>query len=236
MNQHNITTILYEPQQNVNIGATVRVLLNLGFERLRLIRPAAFDPMRIDAIAHRSAALVERIEHFEELTPALVDQHTIVGFSARQRGERHTRPWLDIAPSIRALAEYHPVAFMFGREDFGLPNAALEHCTHVCSLPVTSTYPSLNLADAVLLALYELQRTPPAPLPEPPPSQAAYNELLTLLDQALEAAQFSRTSGQHIATLRTLRDLVLRAAPTQPELALLQALCRRALGGPRKSK
>ena len=45
--------------------------------------------------------------------------------------------------------------------------------------------------------------------------------------QALQALDFAPSAGQHAATLRTLRDLLSRAAPDDRENALIQALCRK---------
>ena len=45
---------------------------------------------------------------------------------------------------------------LYGREDKGLPNEALDLCHRVVTIPTNAAYPSLNLAHAVVLTLYEL--------------------------------------------------------------------------------
>jgi tRNA C32,U32 (ribose-2'-O)-methylase TrmJ len=81
----NVVVVLNELQREVNLGSTVRTLLNTGFDRLRLVAPVAYDPARIEDMAHRSAALVGRIEHFAALDAALADVDYVVGFTARHR-------------------------------------------------------------------------------------------------------------------------------------------------------
>src|SRR5207245_7471717 len=49
-----------------------------------------------------------------------------------------------------------PAALVFGREDKGLTNEALDRCHRVVTIPASPAYPSLNLAHAVVLMLYEL--------------------------------------------------------------------------------
>ena len=235
MQTTNTVVVLYQPQRNVNIGATVRALLNMGLHQLRLIQPHEYDPLQLDALAHRYADQLAPIELHDSLETALADVHTTVGFTARSRSERTTAEWPELAPAIHSLSDSERVALLFGREDWGLPNAALERCTLVAHLPTAPSYPSLNLAAAVLLALYELQRTVPTFAP-PAPAQADYNATLAFVDQALEQVHFHRTVGQHNATLRTLRDLLMRAAPTPKELRLLQAFARRVLNGPRQPR
>ncbi|HUS15569.1 MAG TPA: TrmH family RNA methyltransferase, partial [Chloroflexia bacterium] len=38
-----IIIVLYQPQDVVNVGGTVRAMSNFGLSRLRLVEPAAFD-------------------------------------------------------------------------------------------------------------------------------------------------------------------------------------------------
>src|ERR1700679_4004222 len=68
-----VAVVLYEPQDPVNIGAVVRAMKNMGLADLRLVRPVAYEPERIEGVAHDTADLVPRIRHFETLDDALAD-------------------------------------------------------------------------------------------------------------------------------------------------------------------
>ena len=57
--------VLYEPQDPINIGATVRAMKNMGVRDLRLIRPVAYDLNRIEQIAHDTSDVYRRIRHYE---------------------------------------------------------------------------------------------------------------------------------------------------------------------------
>jgi tRNA/rRNA methyltransferase len=229
----NVVVVLNELQREVNLGSTVRTLLNTGFDRLRLVAPAAYDPARIEDMAHRSAALVGRIEHFATIDSALADVDYVVGFSARHRADRRTQSLTEIGPLLRRLSIQAPLALLFGREDRGLDNAAVERCTHLVHIPTDPAYPSLNLADAVLLALYELRRAPAdAPESTSAPLPATHRQMAAtfdLIDQLLRSLRFGTSPGSHSATMRILRDLLSRAATDEREAALIQALCRKIL-------
>jgi tRNA/rRNA methyltransferase len=228
----NVVVVLNELQREVNLGSTVRTLLNTGFDRLRLVAPVAYDPARIEDMAHRSAALVGRIEHFADLGAALADVDYVVGFTARHRTDRRAQSLTEIGPLLRRLSIQAPVALLFGREDWGLDNAAVERCTHLVHIPTDPAYPSLNLADAVLLALYELRRAPTAPESASAPLPATHQEMAAtfdLIDQLLRSLSFARSPGSHSATMRILRDLLSRAATDEREAALIQALCRKII-------
>ncbi|MFN8471794.1 MAG: TrmJ/YjtD family RNA methyltransferase [Anaerolineae bacterium] len=228
-----ITTILVEPQSVDNVGATVRAMRNMGLGRLRLVRPAAFDWSRLLVIAHRCEELVAGIGVYDTLDDALADVVYAVGTTSRPRGV--LRPTLDPrAASSLAIerAALGTVAFLFGREDFGLPNSALDRCHALLTIPTAPDYPSLNLAQAVLLVAYELRLASEAASPaatagqRPIPASGSETEaMFAALIQAMQSTDFLIPSRAD-ATIRALRALLLRAEPSAEEAALITAMAR----------
>ncbi len=226
-----IVVVLHKPRDVRNIGAVVRAMKNMGFGRLRLVAPEPFDPDDLLGIAHRSEDVVESIERFDDLPAALADVRYVLGTSERAHPGRQMRH--DLRPLAAELlaraASAGPVALLFGPEDNGLDAAALDRCHAVLTLPSDPGYPSLNLAQAALLILYELRMAAGAPLP-PPPEQAPatageHERFAAALAEAVAAVGFVK-SGDGATTLRRLRALVARAEPDSAELALLTALLR----------
>lgn len=226
-----IAVVLFEPQDPVNIGATVRAMKNMGVSDLRLVRPCEYTPHRLTGIAHGTGDLVERIRHFDTLDEALTDCVRVAGFTARRRSAK--RPVVDAheaAPALIAGAEEGTVALLFGREDHGLPNDALDRAHLVVTIS-TTTHASLNLAQAVLLALYELhksagdatRRLKPPRRHAPPATASDYELTFTDVERALEAIQFFKTR-QHETIMRAVRSLIFRASPDTRELALVRAM------------
>ena len=89
--------VLVNPQDIVNIASAVRIARNFGIERMRLVDPEAFDPWRIEGIAHNSAEFVARIEIVDSLAAAVADcVHVAVltarGRTAKRRTVRPLRP------------------------------------------------------------------------------------------------------------------------------------------------
>jgi tRNA C32,U32 (ribose-2'-O)-methylase TrmJ len=134
------------------------------------------------------------------------------------------------AIDLISFAAQGDVALLFGREDRGLPNDALDRAHLVVTIPTTG-YASLNLAQAALLALYELHlaagdatRTlaPPRKAADAPTS-AQFELLFTDAARALEEIAFFKTrNDEHV--MRSLRSLVFRSAPDARELDLLRAM------------
>jgi TrmH family RNA methyltransferase len=225
-----MVVVLHRPRDVRNIGAVVRAMKNMGFTRLRLVQPAPFDPADIGGIAHRSEDILAAMEIFPDLPAALADARYVLGTSARPHPGRPLRQDLRaLAGELLARAGAGPLALLFGPEDNGLDSDALDRCNAILSLPASPAYPSLNLAQAALLLLYELRQAAAAPPQGPPPRPAAaaaeLEQTLELADQALRAIDFYK-SGDGAATLRAMRAMLLRAAPDSRELALLSAIAR----------
>ena len=151
-----IKVVLVEPQDPINIGATIRAMKNMGVFQLRLVNPVAYDPYRLIGVAHDTHEIIEAIQTFDTVETAIGDCVRVAGFTARRRAARRgiVTP-KEAAESLIDFAEQGNVAVMFGREDKGLPNEALDLAQLVVTIPTTN-HASLNLAQAVLIALYEL--------------------------------------------------------------------------------
>lgn len=231
-----VRLVLDEPQDPVNIAATVRAMKNMGVTTLRLVRPVAYDRSRIERVAHDTRDVAERIEHYDTLDDALGDCVFVAGFTARRRSAK----WRLAAPREAAAeavthAADHPVALLFGREDKGLSNEALDRVHVVVTIPTTH-HASLNLAQAVLVALYELhlaaanvsRRVAPPRKDAPPSTSAQYERLFADVERALAGLGFFRTRNAELI-LRTVRSLSYRAAPDAREIELLRAMALETL-------
>ncbi len=234
-----VRVVLYEPQDPVNIAATVRAMKNMGVDALRLVRPAAYDASRVQRVAHGTRELVARIIHCERLDEAIADCALVAGFTARRRSAkwRVVTP-RELAPEVLSIGAESPVALLFGREDKGLPNDALDRANVVVTIPTTE-HASLNLAHAVTIALYELHVAAPdvtrvlaPPRKDAPPALAKqYERLFTDVERALASLEFFRSRNAELI-MRTVRSLSYRAAPDAREIELLRGMvieARRAL-------
>lgn len=223
--------VLHQPRDVVNIGGVVRAMKNMGFTRLRLVAPVAFSVSDITGIAHRSEDILAAMRIYADLDSALAGAVYVVGTTARSRGAHPIRHDVrTLATDLFARATHGPVALLFGPEDNGLDNTALDRCHTSVRLPTDPAYPSLNLAQAALLLMYELRMattpaTPPAIQPTRPASAAQLETLFATAEHALRTIEFFKT-GQSERIMRTLRALVHRAEPNQHEAALLTAIAR----------
>jgi tRNA/rRNA methyltransferase/tRNA (cytidine32/uridine32-2'-O)-methyltransferase len=227
-----VIVVLDHPQDLVNIAHVVRAMKNFGVRDLRLVNPVAFDPYRIEGIAHQTQDVLSRVQVFDDLGAALADCVHVTGFTARGRtAKRNVQRPHEAATEVRERTGEGPVALLFGREDRGLSNDALDRCQRIVTIPSDPSYPSLNLAHAVVVMLYELAvargaAEQPFKTPRRRADAARSEDLERLfadMQRALEQIDFFKTRSSE-AVMRTMRELIHRTPIDGRELKLLRAI------------
>lgn len=226
-----VVVVLYEPQNPINIAATIRAMKNMGVTQLRLVRPVEYDAYRLEGIAHGTSDIIDRIARFDTFEEAVADCLRVVGFTARRR----TAKWRFVDPRAAAqelleLAPEGPVAMVLGREDSGLPNEILDRVHSAVTIPTTE-HASLNLAQAALVGLYELHLVAgdatrwiaPPKNRAPAPTAEHYELAFSDIQRALAAIDFFKTRNVELI-MRTVRSLLFRANPDSRELSLVRAM------------
>lgn len=229
-----IVVVLHEPQDLVNIAHVVRGMKNFGLRDLRLVNPGEYESYRVEGIAHQTQDVLARVRTFQTLEAAIADCVHVVGFTARGRtAKRNLQRPRDAAGEVAALAEGgpEPVALLFGREDRGLSNEALDLCHRIVTIPSDPNYSSLNLAHAVIIMLYELAlargaeaqpfKTPRRPS-EPTPTEEI-ERLFVDVARALREIEFFKTRNAD-TVMRTMREIAHRMPLDLREVKLLRAI------------
>ncbi|MFU8863279.1 MAG: RNA methyltransferase [Rhodobacterales bacterium] len=153
--------VLVRPQMGENIGAAARAMWNFGLDRMHVVGPRDGWP-NSSAVAMASGAgrlLDEAVLHDD--LPAALSEVTFT-FATTARARDLTKPVysperaMQMAASMIANGE--KVAVLFGPERAGLENEDVAQANALISVPVNPDFPSLNLAQCVLLTAYEWQR------------------------------------------------------------------------------
>ena len=104
--------------------------------------------------------LLDAAQHFDGVSQAVGDTSFVFATTARGRGL--TKPILAPEEAMRQAAEKiaqgQKVAVLFGPERAGLENEDIAGANALISVPVNPDFPSLNLAQCVLLMAYEWRR------------------------------------------------------------------------------
>lgn len=224
-----LRVVLVRPGNAENVGAVARAMRNFGLEDWVLVAPEVEDlgPARRTAV--HAGELLDRVRLCETLREAVADCVWTVGTSSRHvRGKRRLGPreaGLELAQRGHALGEQ--VALVFGGERSGLSNEDVDLCHDLSSVAADEAQPSLNLAQAALLYLYEVHQAqralgPPPPAPvSPGATHAELEGVEGALRRALSGSGFLRADAER--ALRELSAPLRRSRLLRREAAMWRA-------------
>ncbi|AEJ60431.1 tRNA/rRNA methyltransferase (SpoU) [Spirochaeta thermophila DSM 6578] len=154
-----VRVILVEPEGAENVGMVARAMANMGRERLVLVRPAC-DHLSPPAqrYAVHAESILEGARVCETLAEALDGVDLRVAVTRRHGQYRMPDLYLPEFPAFLAEFTGREVALVFGRERTGLTSEEVQACDLILTIPSSGSCPSLNLAQAVMVVLYELMR------------------------------------------------------------------------------
>jgi len=154
-----ISFILVEPSVPGNIGATARALKTMGFSDLRLVNPCDYlYSEETKKLAHGSGDIIETAGVYNGINEATEDIDILIGTTAKKRSAVHDYYSCKEIPGLlkQKGALLRSAGILFGTEESGLSNEILKACDIVSYIPMNSSYPSLNLSQAVMIYAYTL--------------------------------------------------------------------------------
>jgi len=181
--------VLVKTSHPGNVGSAARALKTMGFSDLRLINPkingVATHPEAI-ALASGAADILESSSEGASLASAVEGCALVLGLTSRDR--EFGPPAVDWESARNLIAattqSSRKIALLFGPERTGLDNEHLALCTHRVWLDANPAYPSLNLAQAIMVCAYTLRET----LSQNPGAQNALAKRAEMADFADPAA------------------------------------------------
>lgn len=235
-----LVAVLVRTHSPGNLGAAARAAKNFGAD-LALIEPNA-EPLHPDAVAYASGAedLLRKKDLQANWRSLRESTSRVVALSSlRGRILRGLPPATTFAAVRRDLHDARRVALVFGPERSGLSTEELRECDARLRIPTSPEFPSLNLAQAVAIALAFCLSTPfEAPRrrrgtgsdSEAPATSKELSRLRAVLRVSLAAGRYAGP-GRNAHVVAELESSLLRAGLTKREVTLwLGALA--ALGRP----
>ncbi len=229
--------VLVNPQMGENIGAAARAMWNFGLSRLRIVAPRDGWPNpRAVAMASGAGRVLDAARICTDTAEAVADLTTIYATTARPRDltKLVLSPERAMADARARVAAGERVGILFGAERSGLENEDVIRASAIVTVPVNPAFPSLNLAQCVLLLGYEWVRA------ELPPDAGAVFEtgrgraatagelarFLDSLEARLDARGFFWPAERRPSMQGNLRNLFARAALTDTDLQTLYGIVR----------
>ena len=222
--------ILARPQMAENIGSAARAMMNCGLTEMRLVRPRDGWPnLAALPMAAGGAEIIETATVFDSLAEAAHDISFMVAATARRRD----MPIKSGDPRQAAQTIVDGVgrsALLFGPEASGLDNDEVVQADMLVSAPLNPAYPSLNLAQAVLLMAWEwrvaalrssgdldMSGDPVAPVKE-------RDYLYGRLEAELDKGGFFSSAEMAPTVKRNIRAMFNRAALSSQEVSTLHGV------------
>ena len=228
--------ILVRPQMGENIGAAARAMLNFGLDRMRIVAPRDGwpNPAAV-AMASGAGRVLDGAGICDDVPKAVADCDFV--FATTARGRELTKPILTPEAAMiqtRALTQAgKKVGILFGPERAGLENDDVVRANAIISVPVNPDFPSLNLAQCVLLLGYEWRRqTAPAPAMVYEMARTAFasaQEIESLGDhyeQRLTDAGFFYPAEKVAGMKEGLRNMWTRLGLTRAEVQTFHGMLR----------
>lgn len=245
MRNFDLRVVLVRTLYERNVGAVSRAMANMGVRRLILIAPQCeFTIEANKAAASGQEPLRDRTvysgwEEFYEKEPRGLQ----IATTARDGRGRLVE---DLADTLTRSQATHPafrrgedaeplvIHLVFGPEDWGLSAEDIQYAHHCCTIPTFGENSSLNLAQAVLLALFTFrqvfggertrldgQQKPRAEQKKPLvfPEESLRNWLLEMnMD----------LSKRRINVFTVLRRMLLQNAPSAKEFRMLEIVLQQS--------
>lgn len=150
--------VLVETSKSKNIGSVARAMNNLGFDNLCLVNCANHLDEKSRALASNSNNILEKATSYSSLKDAIADCNDVYALSARER-RFHQTIYSSYDLHKLEIIDSDKTAFVFGRESSGLTNEEISICNRRLKIPTYGTSDSLNLAQAVMVTLYEFRKS-----------------------------------------------------------------------------
>ena len=224
-----IVFVLVGTKHPANLGAAARALKTMGFARLRLVNPCAFDTgienERGPAyqLAMYSHDILDNATIHQSLDDALADCDLKIGTTAKLRHHRHS---VLTPPQLRAALHDKQdmvwrAALVFGPEDTGLTNEHIDACNLLTTVPLAAPQPSINLAQAVMIYSYALSDLPPLERYAPDAEATSYAAAIGEIERAARALGIE--SDERVASWLRERVPLLPARDLRMLFNLLKA-------------
>jgi tRNA/rRNA methyltransferase len=209
--------VLVRPQLGENIGKAARAMLNFGLTEMRLVAPRDGWP-NPDAGPSAAGAdsVIEGAQVFDSTAEAVADCAHVYATTVRKRGV--TKPVVTPAEAAQEMAaQQGKQAILFGPERSGLEADDVALARAIVTVPINPDFPSLNLAQAVILCAYEWSKSENLSLPTldevlPPAPQADLDGLVAHVEEMLEPKGYFLPADREPATRRQLRTVLTKPA------------------------
>ena len=228
--------ILVQPQMGENIGAAARAMWNFGLDKMSVVAPRDGWPNpKAVAMASGAGRLLDEAQFHPTTAEAIGPAAFVFATTARSRDLTKDvfSPEAAMQDALRRIRDGQQVAVLFGPERAGLDNDDIARANAIVSVPVNPDFPSLNLAQCVLLTGYEWRRATSRTVPHETvlagtemATQVEVEKLGDHYESRLDEAGFFYPPEKAEGMKQVLRNLWSRMPMTRADIQVLHGIMR----------
>ncbi len=198
--------ILENPKYSGNVGMICRLVANLDLEPLRIIGNKLESKDEMEWMAYNSKFELDKIQYFENLVDARKDVDVVFGtgmIKGSNRGEI-----LNLHDLNSKISDTNKnFAVLFGREDKGLSNLAVDNSDYMIHFNLSEKQPSMNLANSVayVLGFYFNQKKADSDLKE---NFSVPNSLNKLIEKVFDKTEMSKFHNRKNLGVKRLKKIL----------------------------
>jgi tRNA/rRNA methyltransferase len=160
-----INIVMVRPELGMNVGSAARAIANteINGEFIIVGSPSILDEGAFRTAKHAGDRLrqIRFFDRLDEVRPVLGERSLWLASTARVGSPNRPHPLRVREAAERAITDLkaeavQSITLVFGAEGSGLTNEEIDFCDWVVTIPSSSEYRSLNLAQAVLIFCHEL--------------------------------------------------------------------------------
>jgi TrmH family RNA methyltransferase len=225
----NLHFVLVRTQFASNLGSTVRIMKNMGFERLILVRPECEVGIEARSFAMKGAEILDHARFFTSLEAVVDEVPVLIGTTGRFHGGRSRLvdcPALteQILPQLSGT----DVGIVLGSEDNGLRREELRLCQWLVEIPTAPGYSVINLAQAAAIVAYQIHVASSSWARPSSPARAAPSQVESLMgriESLLEALDLpTRISVPRL--MQRIRKMAGRAQLERRDVNMLHGVLK----------
>ena len=221
--------ILVNPQLNENIGAAARAMLNFNFTNLRIVKNKWAKNQKATRVSAGAEKVLKNVKVYKSLELASKDLVFLYATTSRKRSLNLET--INLKDAINELAKFRSkkIGIVFGPENNGLNNADISICDKIINIPINDKFNSLNLAQSVLLIVYEWfnknSKFSKKKITKKAKKQELFN-FFKVLKKLLEDKSFFKKNEKKEKMFRNVKVIFQKANLTEKEIQIILGMIK----------
>jgi len=199
MKKENVRIILCRIWSPGNVGSILRAMKNFGFTDIVSVSQMNFSEEEILTMCAGAKDHIKYLRYSDDLKKEVNDLSVVYAFTARRRRFYKVITPEEMSDEISELPENTKIGIMFGNETNGLINEETDLADKLVVIPTEKEYSSLNIASAVMLALYEIskRRTSGTEQNEELIDVAGKEELFSIIEKVIQTKLMEKSDNKN---------------------------------------